>query len=75
MWVCCVILTILVGACFTIFNDDNQSSTCPVAIDPRTQLIAAPKMEVMLEKKSTLKISSSSVLTEVDASFWIFPCK
>lgn len=39
-----------------------------MGIDPKIQLIVTPEVEAMDEKRSTLKISSSSVLAEVDAS-------
>ncbi|KAH7549797.1 hypothetical protein JRO89_XS13G0083700 [Xanthoceras sorbifolium] len=47
-----------------MFNGDFQTYTCPVALDPQIQLIATPKVEAMHDEKSTMRISSSSLLTE-----------
>ncbi|KAH9720560.1 protein-L-isoaspartate O-methyltransferase 1 [Citrus sinensis] len=57
--------TISNGAyCVICYDNDNQSCPCLMGIDPKIQLIVTPEVEAMDEKRSTLKISSSSVLAE-----------
>lgn len=69
LWAYCLILTISNGAyCVICYDNDNQSCPCLTGIDPQIQLTVTPEVEAMDEKRSTLKISSSSVLAEVDAS-------
>lgn len=60
-------LNIFFGAHCAVFNDTNQLYICPREIDLQIQLISTPKVEVVHEKKFTLKILSSSSLEEVDA--------
>ncbi|KAL9434097.1 hypothetical protein AB3S75_028850 [Citrus x aurantiifolia] len=65
LWAYCLILTISNGAyCVICYDNDNQSCPCLTGIDPQIQLTVTPELEAMDEKRSTLKISSSSVLAE-----------